>query len=144
MDHLEAHARGDGNDITTRQENIEQLTYSASQKETIVDFLEEASLVREDTEENDNDEPSGVKLSTIHAAKGLEYRVVFVIGCEEGLFPHWKSMESTAEIEEERRLMYVSMTRAERYLYLSTADYRRGQFNPPSRFLAEIEACLPD
>jgi DNA helicase-2/ATP-dependent DNA helicase PcrA len=65
-----------------------------------------------------------------------------VIGCEENLFPHWKSMDSTGDMEEERRLMYVSMTRAERYLYLSSASFRRGQFNPPSRFLSEIEDCL--
>jgi DNA helicase-2/ATP-dependent DNA helicase PcrA len=142
MDYLESYVKGNQSDITMRQENIEQLTYSASQKDTLIDFLEEASLVREDKEDTENEEPHGVKLSTIHASKGLEYHVVFVIGCEEQLFPHWKSMDSTAELEEERRLMYVSMTRAERYLYLSSADYRRGQYNPPSRFLTEIENVL--
>jgi DNA helicase-2/ATP-dependent DNA helicase PcrA len=68
--------------------------------------------------------------------------VVFVVGCEEQLFPHWKALEERAGIEEERRLMYVSVTRAERYLYLSSADYRKGQYNRRSRFLNEIAALL--
>jgi ATP-dependent DNA helicase UvrD/PcrA len=143
MEHLENYARGNRRDITTRQENIEQLIYSASKKATLFEFLEEAALIRED-KEDDEDDSRGVKLSTIHASKGLEYHAVFVIGCEEQLFPHWKSMESAADLEEERRLMYVSMTRAERYLYLSSADCRRGQYNPPSRFLAEIQSHLKE
>ena len=98
--------------------------------------------VKEDKEDEADDNPHGVKLSTIHASKGLEYRTVFVIGCEEQLFPHWRSMQSTTELEEERRLMYVAMTRAERYLYLTSANYRRGQYNPTSRFLTEIETYL--
>jgi DNA helicase II / ATP-dependent DNA helicase PcrA len=142
MEHLEEYAKGNPRDFTARQENIDQLIYSASQKTTLLDFLEEASLVKEDKEEDADQDTHGVKLSTIHASKGLEYHAVFVIGCEENLFPHWKSMESTADMEEERRLMYVSMTRAERHLYLSSADYRRGQFNPPSRFLSEVEGFL--
>ncbi|MCP4744998.1 MAG: UvrD-helicase domain-containing protein [Desulfobacteraceae bacterium] len=144
MEHLESYTKGNKNDMTTRQENIDQLIYSASKHDSLIDFLEEASLVKEDKEEEDNDDKYGVKLSTIHASKGLEYKLVFVIGCEEQLFPHWKSMESAAELEEERRLMYVSMTRAERYLFLTSAQYRRGQMNPKSRFLYEIESCLPD
>jgi DNA helicase-2/ATP-dependent DNA helicase PcrA len=142
MGHLEEYAKGNQRDMASRQENIDQLIYSASKKETLLDFLEEASLVKEDKEDDNEDDTHGVKLSTIHAAKGLEYRAVFVIGCEEQLFPHWKSMDSAADLEEERRLMYVSMTRAERYLYLSSANCRRGQFNPPSRFLTEIEDFL--
>jgi DNA helicase-2/ATP-dependent DNA helicase PcrA len=143
MEYLESYAKGNQSDITSRIENIEQLSYSASQKDNLIEFLEEAALIKEDKEDEDNDTPHGVKLSTIHAAKGLEYCVVFVIGCEEQLFPHWKSLQTTAELEEERRLMYVSMTRAEQYLFLSSADYRRGQYNPPSRFLSEIESVLP-
>lgn len=142
MQYLEEYTKGNSRDMTTRQENIDQLIYSASQKETLLDFLEEASLVKEDKEEGEDDNTSGVRLSTIHAAKGLEYKAVFVIGCEENLFPHWKSMESTADMEEERRLMYVSVTRAERYLYLTSAEFRRGQFNSSSRFLEEIEGYL--
>ena len=97
--------------------------------------------MREDRE-TEADADNGVHLSTIHAAKGLEYQAVFVVGCEENLFPHWKSMETPADLEEERRLMYVSVTRAERYLYLSSADYRRGQYSRVSRFLGEIESAL--
>jgi DNA helicase-2/ATP-dependent DNA helicase PcrA len=144
MDYLEGYAKGGSLDITTRQENIEQLIYSASKKETLIDFLEEAALIREDKEEDNEEDRHGVKLSTIHASKGLEYKVVFVIGCEEQLFPHWKSMDSKAELEEERRLMYVSMTRAADFLYLTTANFRRGQYSQRSRFLDEIEDCLPE
>ncbi|MEJ2040888.1 MAG: 3'-5' exonuclease, partial [Desulfosarcinaceae bacterium] len=143
MDYLETYAKGDPGDITSRRENIDQLLYSASKKDNMVDFLEEVSLVKEDREEEDEEVQFGVKLSTIHASKGLEFHAVFVIGCEEQLFPHWKSMESAAELEEERRLMYVSMTRAEKFLYLTSAGFRRGQYNPRSRFLDEIEEYLP-
>jgi ATP-dependent DNA helicase UvrD/PcrA len=143
MVHLEDYAKGSQRDMTARQENIEQLIYSASKHTSLLDFLEEAALVREDKEDGDEADVQGVKLSTIHASKGLEYRAVFVVGCEEQLLPHWKSMDSAADLEEERRLMYVSMTRAERYLYLSSASYRRGQSNPPSRFLTEIQDALP-
>ena len=142
LEHLEAYTNGNPRDMTTRQENIDQLVYSASKKATLLDFLEEVSLVREDKADDTEQDTQGVRLSTIHAAKGLEYKAVFVIGCEEQLFPHWKSIDSMADLEEERRLMYVSMTRAERYLYLTSASYRRGQYNSPSRFLSEIELCL--
>lgn len=144
MDYLESYAKGNQRDLTTRQENIEQLVYSASKKSTLEGFLEEAALIKDDKEDDEDDNGHGVKLSTIHASKGLEYFAVFVVGCEEQLFPHWKSMESSEDMEEERRLMYVSMTRAESYLYLSSANFRRGQYNPPSRFLTEIEEYLPD
>jgi len=144
MQYLEAYAKGNAKDMTARQENIEQLIYSASQKDTLLDFLEEASLVKEDKEEDGEENDRGVRLSTIHASKGLEYNAVFVIGCEEKLFPHWKSMESTADMEEERRLMYVSVTRAERYLYLSSVEFRRGQYSSASRFLEEIEGYLQE
>lgn len=142
MDFLESYAKGNQSDITARRENIDQLIYSASKKDILLDFLEEATLVKEDKEDEEDDGHYGVKLSTIHASKGLEYRTVFVIGCEEHLFPHWKSMESSLELEEERRLMYVAMTRAERFLFLTSANYRRGQHNPVSRFLEEIEIYL--
>ena len=71
--------------------------------------------------------------------KGLEYQIVFVAACEENLFPHWKSLESHFGLEEERRLMYVAVTRSVGYLFLSYADYRKGQYNPRSRFIDEIE-----
>ncbi|MFO7714018.1 ATP-dependent helicase [Desulfosarcina sp.] len=140
MDHLESYTRSNSMDLTARQENIEQLIHSAAQKETIVDYLEEAALVRED--KDDEEESAGVNLSTVHGAKGLEFHTVFVIGCEEQLFPHWRSMDRAEDLEEERRLMYVAVTRAERCLYITSANFRKGQFNPRSRFLEEIDAVL--
>ena len=140
MDYLENYVRRSNMDLTTRQENIEQLIHAAAQKETIVEYLEEAALIRED--KDDEEETWGINLSTVHAAKGLEFHTVFVVGCEEQLFPHWRSMERAEDLEEERRLMYVAVTRAERCLFVTTASFRKGQFNPRSRFLDEIESVL--
>lgn len=142
MDYLESHTRAHSMDLTARQENIEQLIHVASQQETIVDYLEEAALVREDKQEETD--ASGVNLSTVHAAKGLEFDTVFVIGCEEQLFPHWRSMDRVEDLEEERRLMYVAVTRAACRLYITAASVRKGQFNRRSRFLDEIEALPAD
>ncbi len=142
MDYLKEFSQAGSMDYTAREENIEQLIYSASQKETLVDYLEEAALVREDKNDDQDSATPGINLSTIHAAKGLEFRVVFVCACEENLFPHWKSLETVSGLEEERRLMYVALTRSERHLFLSSADYRKGLYNPRSRFLAEIETAL--
>lgn len=142
MDYLRQYVKSNSMDYTSRVENIEQLIYSASQKDTIVEYLEEAALVKEDKEDEEVDNKCGVNLSTIHASKGLEYQVVFVVACEEQLFPHWKSMESYAGLEEERRLMYVAVTRAERYLFLSSANFRKGQSNQKSRFLEEISQSM--
>jgi DNA helicase-2/ATP-dependent DNA helicase PcrA len=142
MDHLENYARRNSMDLTARQENIEQLIHAAAQKENIVEYLEEAALIRED--KDDEEDTWGINLSTVHAAKGLEFHTVFVVGCEEQLFPHWRSMERPEDLEEERRLMYVAVTRAERCLFVTSACFRKGQFNPRSRFLDEIEAVLVD
>ncbi len=142
MAYLKEYVKSDTMDYTSRQENIEQLIYSASQKTSIVDYLEEAALIREDKKEDEDTQSHGVSLSTIHAAKGLEFHVVFVVGCEEQLFPHWRSTGTTAGLYEERRLMYVAVTRSEKYLYLTSAGYRKGQFNRKSRFLDEIETSL--
>jgi len=144
LDYLKQVSRANSMDFTAREENIEQLIYSASQKETLQEYLEEAALVKEDSEDMTESANRGLNLSTIHAAKGLEYRVVFVTGCEENLFPHWKSLSSPAGLEEERRLMYVAVTRSERYLFLSHAGYRRGLYNQKSRFIEEIEEALGD
>ncbi|GBC63491.1 DNA helicase UvrD [Desulfonema ishimotonii] len=141
MAHLRQYAKSN-EDYIAREENIKQLIYSAAQHSSILDYLEEATLVNEDREDDDGDEGTGVRLSTIHASKGLEYYVVFIVGCEENLFPHWKSLESSAGLQEERRLMYVAATRAEKHLYMSCAQYRRGQSNPRSRFWDEIEEAL--
>ena len=142
MDYLRQYARGNSMDMTAREENIEQLVYSASRRETLYDYLEEASLIKEDRADEEEDDYNGVNLSTIHGAKGLEFGVVFVVGCEEQLFPHWRSLDSETGLEEERRLMYVSITRAEKYLYLSSAEFRKGQFNQRSRFIDEIAEHL--
>ena len=142
MEYLKDYTKANATDFIAREENIKQLIYSAGQHAHLVDYLQEASLVNEDREEDEDERDLGVKLSTIHASKGLEYGVVFIAGCEENLFPHWKSLETPEGIQEERRLMYVAMTRAERYLYLTSAEYRRGQSNPRSRFWEEIEDAL--
>lgn len=104
------------------------------------DFLAEVSLLsdQDDLDEDDNQ----VALMTLHAAKGLEFPVVFLIGMEEGLFPLSRSMMDESELEEERRLAYVGITRAKKELYLTNAYsrmmYGRMQNNPPSRFISEI------
>ncbi|RJP78725.1 MAG: ATP-dependent helicase [Desulfobacteraceae bacterium] len=136
LDYLRGYSKTES-DYTSRVENIEELIYSASQKTSIVDYLEEASLVKEDKEE-EIDDGAGVNLSTIHASKGLEYSAVFIAACEEDLFPHWKSKESKAELQEERRLMYVAITRAAHYLYVSYSNFRRGQPAYKSRFVEEL------
>jgi len=141
-DYLLNYARGNTMDLTAREENLDQLIYAASQKETLYDYLEEAALIREDRADDDNGEPYGVNLSTVHGAKGLEFGVVFVVACEEQLFPHWRSLDTDSGLEEERRLMYVSITRAEKYLYLSATEFRKGQFNQRSRFIDEIAEHL--
>jgi DNA helicase-2/ATP-dependent DNA helicase PcrA len=98
-----------------------------------------------DADEIDGDD-SQVVLMTIHAAKGLEFPAVFIIGLEDGVFPHYRSMSDQAELEEERRLMYVGVTRARERLYLTHAWSRTlfgtSSYNPPSRFLGEIPSEL--
>lgn len=139
-DYLRSISKDGDAEFTSRKENVEQLIYSADQTNSIVEYLEEAALIREDkTDEDDDNAKRGVSLLTIHASKGLEFSAVFIAGCEENLFPHWKSLESEHEIREERRLMYVAMTRAEKLLYLTSAAYRKGQPGLKSRFLYEIE-----
>ena len=87
-----------------------------------------------------------VTLMTLHSAKGLEYPVIFLVGLEEGIFPGYKSMDEPTELEEERRLFYVGITRAKRYLYLTLAKKRTifgsTSYNPPSRFVKEIPKDL--
>jgi DNA helicase-2/ATP-dependent DNA helicase PcrA len=142
LDYLASYAKGNSMDMVSREENLEELTYAASQKDSLYDFLEDSALIRDDQDDQEKDNARGVRLSTIHASKGLEYKTVFVIGCEERLFPHWKSLETTHELEEERRLMYVAMTRAEKFLYLSWAESRRREYGRRSRFIDEIEEYI--
>jgi DNA helicase-2/ATP-dependent DNA helicase PcrA len=127
-----------------RIENIEELVGAARDAESLDAFLEEVSLVA-DADEVDGDS-SRVTLMTLHTAKGLEYPVVFIVGMEDGVFPHLRSLGEPDEMEEERRLAYVGITRARERLYLSHAWCRnlwgQTQYNPPSRFLKEIPDTL--
>jgi len=131
-----------------RLRNLEELLAGmeehAAQEPTLAGYLEQVALV---TDLDSFDESlDRVALMTLHAAKGLEFPVVFMTGMEEGLFPLARSGNDDEELEEERRLCYVGMTRAREKLYLTHARRRRVygdyQFNPPSRFLGEIPAQL--
>ena len=127
-----------------RIENIEELIGAAREADDLDAFLEQVSLVA-DADEVDGD-ASKVTLMTLHTAKGLEYPVVFIVGMEDGVFPHLRSLGEPDEMEEERRLAYVGITRARERLYLSHAWCRnlwgQTQYNPPSRFLKEIPETL--
>ena len=118
------------------------------QKETgtvnLEDFLEDISIVADSSEHQTLD--NAVTLMTMHAAKGLEFKVVFLIGMEEGIMPHSMSLNEESELEEERRLCYVAITRAKERLYITNAKRRmlfgNTNMNPPSRFIAEIDGNL--
>ena len=136
-------------DSPARVENISELMNAAAEAvergETLNEFLDHAALV---SDSDGIDEQARINLLTMHNAKGLEFPSVFVAGMEDGLFPHMRSLESESQMEEERRLCYVAMTRAERRLTLSWARFRRkfgGGPNEPtirSRFLREVPAVL--
>lgn len=127
-----------------RQANVRELVSDAKERQDldVPGYLEEISLISDLDTADDRSE--AVTLMTLHAAKGLEYPAVFMIGMEETIFPHTRALFDTAEMEEERRLCYVGMTRARQELYLTSASSRlifgNRQHNPPSRFLADIEA----
>ena len=127
-----------------RVENVDELAGVAAEYRTLAEFLEAASLVA-DSDELDGD-GTKVSLMTMHIAKGLEFPAVFLVGMEDGIFPHLRSLGDPVELEEERRLCYVGITRAERHLYVSHA-WSRMIFgstvsNIPSRFLNEIPSEL--
>ena len=127
-----------------RLENLAELVGAAREFESVNEFLEQVSLVA-DTDDLDDDD-SSVVLMTLHSAKGLEFPVVFLIGLEDGVFPHLRSIGEPDQLEEERRLCYVGITRAMERLYLTHAWSRTlfggTQYNPPSRFLDEIPEQL--
>lgn len=126
-----------------RLENIGELIGSAREFTRIDEFLEQVALVA-DTDEIDDDDK--VVLMTLHSAKGLEYPVVFLVGMEEGLFPSNRSLTEPTQMEEERRLAYVGITRAQQKLFVSHAWSRQlfgtTNYSPPSRFLDEIPPDL--
>jgi DNA helicase-2/ATP-dependent DNA helicase PcrA len=114
---------------------------------SLADFLEQVSLVADADQIPEGDDHAGVvTLMTLHTAKGLEFPVVFLTGMEENVFPHQRSVNDPKELQEERRLAYVGITRAERRLYLTRAVARawwgRPEYHQQSRFLAEIPAHL--
>ena len=127
-----------------RLENLGELVGSAREFADVAEFMEQVALVA-DSDQVDGDD-SRVILMTLHTAKGLEYPVVFLIGAEEGIFPHIRALTEPDELEEERRLAYVGITRARERLYISHAWSRTlfgsTQYNPPSRFTEEIPAEL--
>ncbi|CAL9549542.1 DNA helicase PcrA [Streptomyces sp. enrichment culture] len=136
----------------TRIENLQELAAVAMEFEqergedeqgTLADFLEQVALVADSDQIPDEEDGDGViTLMTLHTAKGLEFPVVFLTGMEDGVFPHMRALGQTKELEEERRLAYVGITRARERLYLTRSTLRSawGQpsYNPPSRFLEEI------
>ena len=145
-------SKSDPEDVA-RQENVEELlsamkAFVEGQQEegmtdhvNLVDFLQEVSLMT-DLESDDDNDGEKVSLMTIHSAKGLEFPVVFVVGLEENIFPSPMSSQSVRGIEEERRLLYVAITRAERHCMLTCAQnrfrYGRMESDPPSRFIRDI------
>ena len=154
---LVAHYQREGSDrAQTREENLEELANAAAEycdalsvldddeedPGALASFLAHAAL--ESGEEQGGGERDRVHLMTLHSAKGLEFPVVFMTGLEEGLFPHERSIDEPGRLEEERRLCYVGMTRAERHLVLSYAEARRlhgsERYAPASRFLRELPA----
>ncbi|MEY2402087.1 MAG: ATP-dependent helicase UvrD/PcrA [Ilumatobacteraceae bacterium] len=126
-----------------RIENLGELVGSAREFTRLDEFLEQVALVA-DTDDLDDD--NRVVLMTLHSAKGLEFPAVFLVGMEEGVFPHSRALTEPVELEEERRLAYVGITRAQQRLFLAHAWSRQlfgsTNYNPPSRFIDEIPAEL--
>ncbi|MBQ8882224.1 MAG: ATP-binding domain-containing protein, partial [Clostridia bacterium] len=135
----------DNEENKSRKENIRELLHAIEQfqknnpETTLQDYLQQVSLYSDLDEMNDADDC--VTLATVHSAKGLEFKVVFVVGLEEGVFPDCRCDDDASELEEERRLMYVAITRAKEKLFLSCAKQRfkfgQIQICLPSRFLRE-------
>ena len=151
------HAKEPGEKGKTRTENLEELitatknfeqsvTEKKSNKEIAESYLDIISLDSGERQASEHDDAA--QLMTMHSAKGLEFKLVLLTGLEESLFPHGRSMESASQLEEERRLCYVAITRAMEKLYITHAESRRlhgtDTFNPPSRFLREIPKDLID
>lgn len=127
-----------------RLENIKELRSVAVEFPKIYEFLENTALVEAGSTNKENQ--NGITLMTLHAAKGLEFPIVFIVGMEEGIFPHSRSLWEKEQLEEERRLCYVGITRAKEMLYLTYAQrrlfYGETTNNAPSRFLSDIPESL--
>ena len=148
---------GKNADDLARQENLEEFlsgmqTFVAGRQEEgrmdeayLTDYLQDVALLTDADSEGEKDEPR-VSLMTVHAAKGLEFATVFVVGLEENIFPSPLAAISVRELEEERRLLYVAITRAEKHCILTNAKnrfrYGKVEFDNPSRFIDEIDASL--
>ena len=149
------HAKEPGEKGKTRTENLEELITATKNFEQSISedkknfeiaesYLDIISLDSGDRQASEHDDAA--QLMTMHSAKGLEFKLVLITGLEESLFPHGRSMETVSQLEEERRLCYVAITRAMEKLYITHAESRRlhgtDTFNPPSRFLREIPKDL--
>ncbi len=151
-DYLELYQR-ESEENLARLENIKELRSVATEFPNINEFLENVALVEAEEAysvkriaHSDEEKKNAVTLMTLHAAKGLEFPVVFIVGMEEGLFPHSRSLMEANQLEEERRLAYVGITRAKELLYLTYAARRlyfgENVSNPPSRFIIDIPENL--
>jgi DNA helicase-2/ATP-dependent DNA helicase PcrA len=144
----EAYIRDGTDEGEDRWENVQELRVVATQyaDATLTDFLADVALVSD--VDNLTDGVNAPTLLTLHSAKGLEFPVVFIVGLEEGLLPHFRSLDDPEALAEERRLMYVGVTRAKERLFLTHAfrRARRGDYEPnvPSRFLADIPETLTE
>ena len=151
------HGKEPGEKGKTRTENLEELISATKNFEQSVadskknieiaeDYLDMISLDSGDRQASEHDDAA--QLMTLHSAKGLEFKLVIMTGLEESLFPHGRSMDSISQLEEERRLCYVGITRAMQKLYITYAESRRlhgaDTFNPPSRFIKEIPTNFMD
>lgn len=133
-----------------RIENIKELKSVATSHPDVHEFLENVALVQQEYSQQEKskktDARDGVRLMTLHSSKGLEFDAVFLVGLEEGILPHSRSMLSDSDIEEERRLCYVGITRAKDFLFISYATQRlyfgKSSLNEPSRFLLDIPKHL--
>ena len=131
----------------SRLDNIKELLAVADKekyqgREGLQAFLEDVSLMEQASKEAGGDSKGRVNLMTVHAAKGLEFKTVFIVGAEEGLFPHSRSFDDPAQMQEERRLFYVAITRAKRHLYITYSTMRNGSPSMPSNYIEDIDEEL--
>ena len=135
----------DNEEDFARLENIKELKSVAMRFPKLTGFLEQVALVESEyfAGEKSSNAKNGIRLMTLHQAKGLEFPVVFIVGVEEGILPHSRSLDDLHALEEERRLFYVGITRAKQRLYITYANKRfifgRGSFSVKSRFIETEE-----